>query len=327
MAKVTAGEVALKVGVSRAAVSRAFHHDSSLSDDKRSRILAAAQELGYVPPSAQAVARLSNGTVTLVVADMDNPFYPMAANILSQALHATGRRLILHAVPPDHDIDAVLRQVLDYRSEAAIVMSSLMSSRMAQECRRRNMPVILFNRVQPDALMTAVTCDNYGGGRLAASHLLATGRRRIAVIGGKADTSTHIERYRGFHDAMNDAGTAPFAERIGAFKYCKAFDMAAELLAGPNRPDALFCLNDIMAVAALDAARVRGLDVPGDVAVIGFDDIPMADWPPYRLTTIRQPLHRMVTDTIDLIDAQLLDPDFHGVIRIAPVELVRRSSA
>ena len=322
-----AADVAAEAGVSRAAVSRAFRQDRSLSEEKRARILAVAKRLGYLPPSAQGVARLADKTVTLVAADMDNPFYPMAANALSHAIHASGRRLILHAVPPAEEVDSVLRQVLDYRSEAAIVTSSLMSSRLARDCRAQNMPVILFNRVQPDRRMTAVTCDNYGGGRLAAERFIASGRRGIGLIGGHANTSTHLERSRGFFDRLAESGLEPVAKVSGAFKYDVAFAVARDLLTGAGRPDALFCLNDVMALAAIDAARVAGLRVPDDIAVIGFDDIPMAAWPSYRLTTVRQPLRQMVADTLELIQAQLRDPEVCGTIRIAPVRLIERESA
>lgn len=327
MPNATAADVARAAGVSRSAVSRAFRQDRSLSADKRARILAVAGKLGYLPPSAQAVARLADKTITLVAADMDNPFYPMAANALSQAIHASGRRLILHAVPPDEDVDSVLRQVLDYRSEAAIVTSSLMSSRMARDCRAQNMPVILFNRVQPDRRMTAVTCDNYGGGRLAAERFIARGLRRIGMVGGRANTSTHLERSRGFCDRLSEAGIPLAASISGEFSYDTAFRVVRDLLADPAPPEALFCLNDIMALAAVDAARVAGVRVPQDLAVIGFDDIPMAAWPSYGLTTVRQPLRRMVADTLDLIQAQLSDPEVCGTIRIAPVRLVERDTA
>lgn len=326
MTNATAADVALEAGVSRSAVSRAFRRDRSLSEEKRVRILAAANKLGYLPPSAQAVARLADKTITLVAADMDNPFYPMAANALSQAIHASGRRLILHAVPPQEDVDSVLRQVLDYRSEAAIVTSSLMSSRMARDCRAQNMPVILFNRIQPDRHMTAVTCDNYGGGRLAADKFIKAQRRRVGMIGGKTNTSTHLERRRGFCDRLAEASMELSTELVGEFRYDVAFRAARELLAQKDHPDALFCLNDIMALAVLDAARVLRVCVPEDLAVIGFDDIPMASWPSYGLTTVRQPLRQMVADTLELIDAQLSDPEVCGTIRIAPVRLIERDS-
>ncbi|MEC7763411.1 MAG: LacI family DNA-binding transcriptional regulator [Pseudomonadota bacterium] len=325
--KVTAQEVAERAGVSRAAVSRAFRADRSLSDDKRARVLEAARTLGYASPSAQAIASVTTGTITLVAGDLENPFYPVAATELSQAIHAAGRRLILHTVPPDEDVDAVLEQVLDYRSDAAIVTSAHMSSRIARTCREAGMPVILFNRVQPDAAMTAVTCDNFAGGRMAAHHFASLGRRRIAMIGGSADTSTHLERSRGFRDALDALDLPLFATTEGAYRYDVAFAAAQTMFTATTLPDAVFALNDVMALAAVDAAREVGLSVPDDIAIIGFDDIPMAAWPSYRLTTIRQPLRRMVAETLALIDAQKADPDMGGTIRVLPVEMMRRDTA
>lgn len=324
--KITAADVARAAGCSTAAVSRAFRPGAPIAEPLRARILTAAGALGYLTPSGQSLAAMTTGTITLVAGDLENPFYPMAANALSQAVQAGGRRLILHPVPPGGHVDMVLRQVLDYRSDAAIVTSALMSSRLARECRQRRMPVVLFNRVQLDARMTAVTCDNYGGGRLVAQRFLAAGRRRVAMIGGRPDTSTHLERARGFRDRLAEDGLAPLAAPSGGYDYATAFAVAAALLATPLRPEALFCLNDVMALAALDAAREAGMRVPDDLAVIGFDDIPMAAWPSYRLTTVRQPLDRMVADAMELIERQLADPAAEGAIRIAPVALVERQS-
>jgi len=146
------------------------------------------------------------------------------------------------------------------------------------------------------------------------------------MIGGKPNTSTHIERRRGFCDRLAEASMQLSTELSGEFSYDIAFRTAREVLSRPDRPDALFCLNDVMALAALDAARVLGLRVPADLAVIGFDDIPMAGWPSYGLTTVRQPLRRMVADTLELIEAQLADPEVYGTIRIAPVRLIERNS-
>lgn len=326
MPRVTAADVARAAGTSAAAVSRAFRDDAPISPELRTRILRLAGEMGYRTPSARSLARLTTGTLTLVAGDLENPFYPMAANALSQAIHASGRRMILHAVPPGGDVDQVMRQVLAWRSDAAIVTSALMSSHIARACRQARMPVVLFNRIQPDSDMTAVTCDNYGGGRLVAQRFLATGRHRIAVIGGRRDTSTHLERMRGFEDELARAGLRPEVCVAGNYDYATSFQVAGDLMRRQPRPDAIFCLNDIMALAALDAARHLGVAIPGDIAIIGFDDIAMAGWQAYRLTTVRQPLAQMVGDTLDLIARLGDDPDAAGVIRIAPVTLVERAS-
>lgn len=325
MKKVTARDVAAACNTSVAAVSRAFQKGSPIAADKREAILKAARDMGYVSPSGRSVAATTAGSITLVTGNLENPFYPLVATALSQAIHAQGRKMILHAAPPGDDVDSLLEQVLDLKSDAVIVTSTLMSSRFAKACRDHDMPVVLFNRVQPDLGMTAVTCDNYGGGRLAAKRFISAGRRRIAMIGGRPDTSTHLERARGFLDALREAGMTPGPVVPGSYLYGQAFEAMRGLLDGGDA-DAVFCANDIMALAALDAARAAGAAVPGDVAIIGFDDIPMAAWPSYQLTTVRQPLNRMVADALDLIDRQRVDSSVSGGIRIAPVRLIERLS-
>ncbi|MCZ4352674.1 substrate-binding domain-containing protein [Roseovarius aestuarii] len=326
MRKITANDVAFATGYSPAAVSRAFRKGSPISNGVREEILVAARDLGYSSPSARSVAAMTRGTITLVTGNLENPFYPMAVAALSQAIHQLGRRMILHAIPPRGDVDTVLEQVLDLKSEAAIVTSTLMSSHIAKACRAQRMPVILFNRVQTDLGMTAVTCDNYGGGRLAAQRFIATGRQDIAMIGGRADTSTHLERTRGFQDALGETDCVVKRVIPGDYQYATSLAAMTELLSVPGAIDAVFCANDIMALAAIDAARNKGVRVPDDVAIIGFDDISMASWPSYNLTTVRQPLNRMVADTLELIDDQLADPGAIGAIRIAPVRLMVRGS-
>lgn len=324
MKKTTAKDVAVATGHSVASVSRAFREGSPLAPRVRVEILRAAARLGYLPPAARFAGGLE--TISLVVGHLENPFYPAVITEFSQALQARGRRMVLHVVPPGGEVDTVLAQVLESRPDAAVVASALMSSQIARDCRARDMPVVLFNRVQPDLEMTAVTCDNYGGGRMAARHLLASGRKRIAMIAGRADTSTHLERARGFRDMMAEAGQSLLRMVAGEYSYPLAFAAMQDLLRGQPAPDAVFCSNDLMAIAAIDAARQLGASLPQDVAVVGFDDIAMAGWQSYGLTTIRQPVAQMVQNALDLIEVQLRDPGAGGAIRILPGQLIARQS-
>ncbi|MGN7871245.1 LacI family DNA-binding transcriptional regulator [Paracoccus sp. 22332] len=324
--KLTARDVAAAVGTSVAAVSRAFRPEAPIAPALREAILRTAADLGYQSPIHRALSRITTNTVTLVAADLENPFYPMAANALSRELAARGRRMVLHAVPPQAEVDAVMDQVLAFRSDAVVVTSSLMSSRIARACREAHMPAVLFNRVQPDACMTAVTCDNYSGGRMVAHRFLTTSRRRLALIGGRQDTSTHLERRRGFIDVLESAGQELIGSPSGRYDYATSLAAARELLGMRPAPDAIFCINDLMALAALDAARDLKMRVPDDVAIIGFDDVAMASWASYRLTTVRQPLERMAAEAVDLIEAQLAHTTAEGTIRVVPVTLVERDS-
>lgn len=323
--KPTAAEVARAAGTSPAAVSRAFRADAPLSEEKRRRILSTAAAMGYAPPSARPVQATAAGAVALVAADLANPFYAAALDALSAALHGSGRRLALHAVPPGASVDAAAAQALEHPCEAVIVTSATLSSRLARQCRERGLPVILFNRVQADPHMAAVACDNYRGGRLVAARFAAQGRRRLALIGGRPDTSTHLERRRGFLDGLAEAGLPPPIEAAGDFTYAGALPAARALIAD-HAPEAIFAMNDVTGFAALDALRDRGLRAGEDVAVVGFDDVPMADWPSFRLTTIRQPLTRMTAETLDLLDAFRARGPEAASIRICPVRLIERAS-
>ncbi len=323
---VTAGDVARKAGVSAAAVSRAFRSGSPMKQETRAHILRVARTLCYVPPSRRGANSSASSTVTVIAGDLTNPFYPDVIGRLSRVFHARGRRVILQTVAPDEDIDTLVSHVLEFRTDAVILTSATLSSTLAQACRNQSVPVVLFNRLQIDPHLCAVTCDNYGGGLLIGRRFHEAGRRRIAMIGGTHNASTQIERRRGFLDALAEAGIAPIAEVPAHFTYDSGLVAARHLLSGTLSPDAVFCCNDVMALAAIDAARERGLRVPEDIAIIGFDDIPMSAWTPYQLTTVRQPVNRMVNDVADLVELQLADPKSEGSIRIAPVRIVERSS-
>jgi DNA-binding LacI/PurR family transcriptional regulator len=324
-ARITARDVARDAGVSVAAVSRAFTPGAPIADVTRARILAAAEALGYATPSGRAIGALGARTVAAVMGDMANPFYPAALELLAEALAARGQRLLLHAAAPGRDVDSVMAQVLDHRADAAIIASAHLSSDLARACRARRMPVVLLNRVQADKGLNAVCCDNYGGARVVADRFLAQGHRRIAMIDGAPGVSTGAERRRGFVDRLAEDGIAPTVLR-GHFNHDRAMKAAEALLTGPAPPDAIFAANDLMALAALDCARRLGLRVPDDVAIIGFDDIPMAAWHAWDLTTMRQPIRAMLAATLDLIDAQIADPDAPAQIRILPARLMVRGS-
>lgn len=323
MTKITAKIIAERTGYSVSAVSRAFRPGASIASYKRAEILAVAKELGYSGPAARFSDGFAHPTVALVVGDMLNPFYPTTIELMSQILFERGIRMIFHTIPEGKLVDDVLEQVLDYRVDGAIVASAVMSSRLGRACRAARMPVVHYNRVQADKYSNAVCCDNYAGARDVASLFIHGARRKVGFLGGRLDTSTHLERARGFSDALQEAGQDVIATELGGFRYEAAFEAAERLFQIKPGIDALFCCNDVMALAALDAARRSGVRVPDDVAVVGFDDIPMASWESYRLTTVRQPVRRMLQQAVDMI----FDPDSElGDIRILPAEIRLRST-
>lgn len=325
MKKVTARDVAARAGVSVSAVSRAYRPDAPIAAAKRKAILAAAAELGYVSSVDKVLSKQVANTIAMVVSELHNPFYPSAVDEFVRQMPARGLRGIVHVASSTDDVDTIMRQVLDFRTEGVILASSTMTSQLARFCRASGMPTVLLNRVQSDSNMMAVCCDNYGGARQIAARFLAGGRQRIAFVGGRRNTSTHLERMRGFRDHLEEADMAIAEHFDGGFDYQQAFRVGQDLLSRRPLPDAVFCANDIMAIALLDAARIKGISAPGDIAVIGFDDIPMAAWEAYRLTTVRQPLRRMLRQAVDILTSAEVTLD-SGDIRVLPGIMRERES-
>ncbi|MDC9813195.1 LacI family DNA-binding transcriptional regulator [Rhizobium binxianense] len=325
--KPTAKQVAHAAGVSIAAVSRAFTPGAPIEAEKRKRILAIAEDIGYISPARRTAEVIAAGTVTLVAGDLLNPFYPTVLDTLARRLQESRRQLLVYALPADTDVDSATDQILASRPSAIIVTSAQLTSKMTRACRQHQIKVVLLNRVQRDMRINAVACDNYQGGRDAGRLLIERGHRKIAFLGGIANTSTHAERLRGFRDVLREAGISIHAQASGDYEYRRGYQAGQSLLSAVSPPDAVFCCNDIMALAVIDAARERGIRVPDKLAVVGFDDIPMASWNAYQLTTIRQPIERMVHEALNLIDDTSIKPTDDGITRMLSGELMRRATA
>jgi DNA-binding LacI/PurR family transcriptional regulator len=327
--RVTSIDVARLARVSQSAVSRTFSAGGVVSAETRARVLAAAEQLGYTPNAlARSMITRRTNIIGVVMADMINPFYPTVLEELSRQLNAAGRQMLLLTATPDQDSDALLPLLLQYQVDAVIIASATISSAMAGELAARGTPVVLFNRHVPGAPASAVLCDNVAGGRQVARVLLDAGHARLGFIAGKPNTSTTIDRAQGFAAQLHERGITAWQQEQGTYTYESGYVAAVRLLARPKRPTAIFCANDIMALGAIDAARtVHRLHVPDDVSIIGFDDIPAAAWPAYALTTVQQPVQRMVSTTIELLQARLDQPDAPPEVRLLPGELIRRGSA
>ena len=303
-AKPTSVDVARRAGVSQSAVSRCFRPGGSVSPATAERIRAAAEELGYRPNAlAQSLITGRSRLIGLVVFSFEDPFYPDAVQRLSVALHRVGYHvLFLMAAPTVGEVGPVLQELLDRQVEGVVMVSVSLSSVLAERCRAEGIPVVLFNRDQADPRLSAVTADNALGGRLAGEALVADGHRRIAHLAGFGGASTQIEREAGFLAALAEAGLAPHAREGGDSRAEPARAAALRLMGRPEPPDAIFAGSDHMALAALDAIRFEmGLSVPGDVAVIGFDDVAAAAARAYDLSTIRQPVAAMVERAVALL--------------------------
>ncbi len=301
--KVTSMEVARRAGVSQSAVSRVFTPGASASKKTVEKVRKAAEELGYRPNVlARAVVSGKSRIIGLVVAYLNNQFYPEALERLTNSLQERGYHvLIFMASNQAGNIDNVIEEILDFQVDGIIAASVALSSDLSDRCRTAGVPMVLFNRAQDDTSMSSVTSDNVAGGRKAAEFLLAGEHKKIGYIAGWEGASTQRDREAGFVAALKEAGVSLHAREVGNFVAEEARQATLSMFES-DPPDAVFVANDHMAVSVMDTLRFElGLTVPGDVSVIGYDDVTVASWPAYNLTTIRQPANRMVAETVDIL--------------------------
>lgn len=310
---VTSFDVAREAGVSQSAVSRAFTPGASIAASKRALIVAAAEKLGYRPnPLARSLIRGRSNIVGVGVGDLSNPFFVQTLQLLSDALDGAGLRLMLFPAQGGSRAEPSIHEILHYRIDALVLLSVSPSSNLAEQCRRAQVPVIHYNRTTPSRDASCVVGDNEGGARAIAAHLLAGDHQRLAFMAGTPDSSTNAQREAGFMGYLAEHGVDAPLRECGNYTFDASMAAARRLLLGKHRPDAIFCANDTMALATITVARHEfGLDVGREISIAGFDDVPMAAWPGFALTTYSQPAERMVAETLRLILALRGDPDGH----------------
>lgn len=309
--RITSLDVAREAGVSQSAVSRYYTPGASVSDRTAEKVRVAAAALGYRPNVlARSLITGRSRIIGLVIAYLGNHFYPQALEILSRRLQAEGYHVLVFLAEQHRDnVDDALEEILDYQVDGIVMASVAMSSDLARKCQAAGVPVVLFNRSQDDERLSAVTSDNMAGGRKAAEYLVRTGHRQIGHIAGWESASTQRDREAGFLQGLANHGIELFAREVGDFKSEVAVEAARTMFSGTTRPDALFVANDHMALRVMDVLRFElGLSIPGDVAIIGYDDVPQAAWPAYNLTTVRQRAKAMVAETVRTLLEQIDDP-------------------
>jgi len=323
---VSAQDVAEHAGVSRSAVSRAFTPGASIAPATLARVQEAASALGYqVNHLARGLLAHRSQLVGLVTSDPDTPFRAQTIAALSRALSERGNLPALVSVGPTAgEVANAARQLLRYRAEATVFLSGSPPAALVDLTRRNGQTLVLINRAEPD--VDSVRCDDGGGARLAFEALRAAGATRLAVINMADPSPSLLAREQAFAACAAARDLALAVVRAGHSDYEGGQEAARRLLVQGLHPDAVFCVNDLMAFGALDHLRGAGLRVPDDVSVIGFDDVPMAGWAAYRLTTLRQDPARIAREVIANLDRRSADPHLPPLSVIVPVELVVRGT-
>ena len=306
----TSQDVARLAGVSQSAVSRCFTAGASVSEAMRDKVQEAARKLGYQPNAhARSLITGRSRIIGLVLSHIENLFYPAVLEQLAQRLQQDGYHLLIF-ISDGHNADDLVGEILQYKVDGIVLGATTLSSALAQRCADASIPVVLFNRIMAEGSagsVSSVRSDNVGGGREIARFLVAGGHRRIAYLAGREDSSTNLERERGFREGLAEAGQRIYARAIGNYDVLQARQATRDLFAQvEQRPDAVFVASDQMAIAVLDTLRHElGLAVPQQVSVVGFDNVPQAAWESYALTTFEQPVQPMVEATVELLQSYL----------------------
>ena len=333
---VTLRDVAARAGVHPSTASRALNartHDA-VNPATVERVRAAAVTLGYRPNSlARSLRTKRTLTIGMVVPDLTNPLFPPIARGIEDRLNDAGYTLILANTDDDSDREhAVLEALSGRRIDGLVLATARRTSRTVDEVRAAGLPVVLVNRGSDDPGVSSVTGDDHTGIGLAVRHLLELGHRRIAYVGGSTEAPTGLVRYQSFVSWMQSAAEAEFDSDLVAlatsFREETGAEAFAELLARGVEFTAAVTGNDLIALGCYDVARERGLRVPADISVVGYNDIRFCDKFDPPLTTIRIPLYQVGVKAAELMLEAISTPDPTPVsVRLSPSLVVRSSTA
>lgn len=325
---VTLKEVAMRAGVSRSAVSRTFTDGASVSARTRAKVERAAQELGYAPNAlASSLTTGRTKLVGLIANNFHNPLILEVFDLFTRGLQDRGLRPLLVNLSEATDPAASLRMLRQYSVDGVIVASSTLPSSFSHAFKSAGLPVVhAFGRPSAKPDVHVVGIDNVACGRMAAEVLVTKGYRRVGFLGGPEAATSTIDRAAGFLDALSGV---PEMQVSTSFASAYTFDAGrAEMqkLLEQHPAEAYFCGDDLLAVGAMSALQDAGLSVPGDIGLIGLNDMEMSRWQNIGLTTIRQPVADIIAAAIELVVDTIAQPDRAPEVRLFPCRVIDRKS-
>jgi DNA-binding LacI/PurR family transcriptional regulator len=325
--QITLRQVAERAGVSRAAVSRTFTPGASVSAKTRAKVEQAAADLGYSPNFlARGLITRKTSLIGLVSNNFHNPVFLQIFDLFTRGLQDRGLRPLLVNLSSETDPARSVQMLRQYSVDGVIVASSHLPDGFALSFHRAGVPVVhAFGRANRAPEVNVVGIDNVEAGRMAAQALTARGYTRIGFMGGPQAASTTRDRLEGFQAAAAAAEAEVTVSYAGAYSFAAGRAEMLRLLAGPHA-QAYFCGDDVLSIGALAAARESGISIPGDLGLIGLNDMEMAGWSNIALTTIHQPFDAIVRSAVDLICETLADPARLPEARILPCRLVERGT-
>ena len=323
-------DVAARAGVSVTTVSHTLNATRFVSVEAKAKVHEAAHALGYVPSEvARGLKHNTTRTLGMLVPNNSNPYFAEIIRGVEHHCYGAGYSLLLCNSNDDPQQQADhLRVLAERRVDGIVLVASGDDAAIVAACKDLRLPLVLVDR-EIDAIdVDLIEVDHAAGGEMATAYLLSLGHARVACIVGPADLRPSQQREAGWRRALQSAGIEPRPDEIGRGDFGPQSGAAAmrRLLQSPQRPTAVFVCNDMMAIGALHAAHEAGIDVPGDLAIVGFDDIELAAYTSPPLTTVAQPKEAIGTGAAGLLLERLRDGRTSPRRAILQPELHRRAS-
>ena len=331
----TLEQVAARAGVGRGTASRVINGADKVSERARQAVEDAIAELGYVPnPAARALVKRRTDAVALVIAESEErvfgePFFAGVVRGIGAALAAVDRQLVLILAQASQRRGGFDTYLTRQHVDGVLLLSLHDDDELPDRIRAQGLPVVVGGRAHEAVVSDFVDVDNVQGAGLAVAHLLERGRQRIATIAGPADMVAGSSRFQGYVEALA-AADRPLDDRLvrrGDFSEESGAAAMRALLETEPALDAVFCANDLMAVGALQVLREAGRAVPGDVAVVGFEDAPIARSAHPPLTTVHQAPEEMGREMVALLLESMAAPEGATPGRMLATRLVVRDSS
>ncbi|HTP38199.1 MAG TPA: LacI family DNA-binding transcriptional regulator [Steroidobacteraceae bacterium] len=305
----TIKDVALRARVSIASVSRALHGTGVVTEKTRERVLRAAQQLRYTPhQAARSLITRRTNIVGVLLPDIYGDYFSELIRGIDDAARRRGLHLLVSSSHGDANEAALALRSLNGRVDGVLVMSPFLNAELLDSSLPASLPTVLLNTPDATERTPAFLIDNFGGAKAMVKHLVSAGYQRIAHITGPDDNYESAERLRGFRAALGRGLAGKAQIYAGKFTEESGYQAGKLIAAATPRPDAVFAANDTMAIGCLFALTEAGLRVPQDVALAGFDDIPMARFVTPPLTTVRARIAELGTQALDELARAIDDP-------------------
>jgi LacI family transcriptional regulator len=320
--------VAEKAGVSIATVSRVVNNSPKVHPKTRAKVLQVIEELDYHPNlSAQGLALNITEIIALIFPDISGPFYSEVIRGVEKEASQHDYNLLIYGTHGKESNARFLRR-LPGRVDGMILMTRSVDDQYIYDLSRKHIPFVLLDRETESVDTDCILSNNVEAAVQATDHLIQHQLRRIAFISGPDGSPDSNARFSGYQQALrkSELPITPSMIEHGDFRQPSGYQAMSRLLDQPDPPDAVFAANDEMAIGAIEAIRNRGLNVPDDLAVIGFDDIQMASYIQPSLTTVRQPMRQFGTLAVQQLLRRIHDPSIEAETIVLPTQLVIRHS-